>query len=320
MSSRIVVLDGYTLNPGDLSWAGLQALGDCSVFDRTPEDRIIERALPAAIVLTNKTPLPRTTLAALPALRYIGVLATGTNVVDIPAATERGIVVSNIPAYGTRSVAQMTFAHILEWTQQVALHDRSVRSGAWSRSPDFCYWERPLLELAGLVLGVVGFGQIGRAVARLGEAFGMKVLITRRDDSAGKVEGFECAALEELLRRSDVISLHCPLTPQTRHLINEESLRLVRPSALIVNTGRGELVDGHALAAALEEGRLAGAGLDVLETEPPSRDDPLLRAKNCRITPHIAWATRAARSRLMRAAVQNVVDYLDGSPSNRVLR
>ena len=320
MSARIVVLDGYTLNPGDLGWTGLQALGDCSVFDRTPEDRIIERALSAEIVLTNKTPLTRTTLAALPALRYIGVLATGTNVVDIPAATERGIVVSNVPAYGTRSVAQMTFAHILEWTQQVALHDRSVRSGAWSRSPDFCYWERPLLELAGLVLGVVGFGQIGRAVARLGEAFGMKVLITRRDNSAGKVEGFECAALEELLRRSDVISLHCPLTPQTRHLINEENLRLVRPSALIVNTGRGELVAGPALAAALEEGRLAGAGLDVLETEPPSRDDPLLRAKNCQITPHIAWATRAARSRLMRAAVQNVVDYLDGSPSNRVLR
>lgn len=313
-SRRIVVLDGYTLNPGDLSWAGLQRLGECSIFERTPPSQIISRAMDAEIVLTNKTPLDRAAICALPNLQYIGVLATGFNVVDTKAARDRQIPVTNVPAYGTQSVAQMTFAHILELTQQVGHHAASVRKGVWSRCPDFCYWERPLFELAGAAIGIVGYGRIGKEVARLAQAFGMKAMAVRRSGTVGEENGVVFCSLERLLRQSDVVSLHCPLTPETHHLIDEKRLRLMKKTAYLVNTARGALVDETALAAALNEGRLAGAGMDVLETEPPRNGSPLCAARNCYITPHIAWATRSARERLLRTAVKNVESFLNGSP------
>ena len=317
-SRRIVVLDGYTLNPGDLSWAGLRQLGECSIFERTPPSQIISRAVDVEIVLTNKTLLDREAICALPKLQYIGVLATGFNVVDTKAARDRQIPVTNVPAYGTKSVAQMTFAHILELTQQVGHHAASVRQGVWSRCSDFCYWERPLFELAGAAIGVVGYGRIGREVARLAQAFGMKTMAARSSGMVGKEGGVVFCSLEQILRQSDVVTLHCPLTPETHHLINAERLKLMKKTAYLVNTGRGALVDEIALAAALNEGRLAGAGLDVLETEPPRNGSPLCAAKNCYITPHIAWATRSARERLLQTAVKNVESFMNGFPVNIV--
>ncbi len=317
-SRRIVVLDGYTLNPGDLSWAGLRQLGECSIFERTLPSQIISRARDAEIVLTNKTPLDREAICALPNLQYIGVLATGFNVVDTKAARDRQIPVTNVPAYGTQSVAQMTFAHILELTQHVGHHAASVRKGVWSQCSDFCYWESPLFELAGAAIGIVGYGRIGREVARLAQAFGMKAMATRSSGTAGEENGVLFCSLERLLRQSDVVTLHCPLTPKTRHLINAERLKLMKKTAYLVNIARGALVDETALAAALNEGRLAGAGLDVLETEPPHNGSPLCAAKNCYITPHIAWATWAARERLLRTAVKNLESFMNGSPVNVV--
>lgn len=307
---RIVVLDGHTLNPGDLSWSALEALGDCTIHAHTPAAEILARAAGAPIVLTNKTPLSAATLAALPDLRYLGVLATGYNVVDVAAARVRGIPVANVPLYGTASVAQHVFALLLELTQQVGRHAASVRAGRWSESRDFCFWETPLLELSGLTLGIVGSGRIGSAVARIAEAFGMKVVFARR--SGGRAE------LEQVLRTADVISLHCPLTDDTRHLINATTLGWMKPGAILINTSRGPLVDDAALAAALHAGRIAGAGLDVLSTEPPPPGNPLFTAPNCIITPHIAWATRAARSRLMGTAIANVAAFLAGKPENVV--
>lgn len=307
---RIVVLDGHTLNPGDLSWSALEALGDCTIHAHTPPAEIVARAAGAPIVLTNKTPLSAATLAALPEAKYIGVLATGYNVVDVAAARARGIPVANVPLYGTASVAQHVFALLLELTQQVGRHSASVRAGRWSESRDFCYWETPLLELSGLTLGIVGAGRIGNAVARIGEAFGMKVVFARR--SGGRAE------LEQVLRAADVISLHCPLTDDTRHLINATTLEWMKPGTLLINTSRGPLIDDDALAAALQSGRIAGAGLDVLSVEPPPPDNPLFTAPNCLITPHIAWATRAARSRLMGTAIANVAAFLAGKPENVV--
>lgn len=307
---RIVVLDGHTLNPGDLSWSALEALGDCTIHAHTPAAEIVARAAGAPIVLTNKTPLSAATLAALPDLRYLGVLATGYNVVDVAAARARGIPVANVPLYGTASVAQHVFALLLELTQQVARHAASVRAGRWSESRDFCYWETPLLELSGLTLGIVGTGRIGGAVARIAEAFGMKVIAARR--SGGRAE------LEQVLRAADVVSLHCPLTEETRHLINATTLGWMKPGALLINTSRGPLIDEAALAAALHAGRIAGAALDVLSTEPPPAGNPLFTAPNCIITPHIAWATRAARSRLMGTAIANVAAFLAGKPENVV--
>lgn len=307
---RIVVLDGHTLNPGDLSWSALEALGDCTIHAHTPPAEIVARAAGAPIVLTNKTPLSAATLAALPEAKYIGVLATGYNVVDVAAARARGIPVANVPLYGTASVAQHVFALLLELTQQVGRHSASVRAGRWSESRDFCYWETPLLELSGLTLGIVGAGRIGNAVARIGEAFGMKVVFARR--SGGRAE------LEQVLRAADVISLHCPLTDDTRHLINATTLEWMKPGTLLINTSRGPLIDDAALAAALQSGRIAGAGLDVLSVEPPPPGNPLFTAPNCLITPHIAWATRAARSRLMGTAIANVAAFLAGKPENVV--
>ena len=315
---NIVVLDGYTLNPGDLTWSALEALGTCRVFERTPPGETVARAADAEIVLTNKTVLDRDTLARLPRLRYIGVLATGYNVVDLSATRERGIAVTNVPGYSTASVVQLTFALLLELTHHAGAHADGVRAGRWSRSADFCYWESPLVELAGLTLGLVGFGNVGRGVARAASAFGVRVLVHTRTTPTGGVDGVAFADLEIVFRESDVVSLHCPLTDATRHLFNRERLAWMKPTAFLINTGRGPLVDEAALADALNAGQLAGAGLDVLSTEPPAADNPLLAAKNCLITPHIGWATRAARERLMRVAVENVRAFLAGQPQNVV--
>ena len=315
---RIVVLDGYTLNPGDLSWDDLKKLGDCAIYDRTPTAQIVERARDAEIALTNKTVLMADTITALPKLKYVGVLATGYNVVDIAAAKERGIPVTNTPDYGTPSVAQHTFALLLELTQHVAHHAQTVRDGRWTRSADFCYWDFPLIELNGLVLGIIGFGKIGRAVGKLAEAFGMHVLVHSRSRPRDLPAGHEFVALDELLACSDVVSLHCPLTPENKKFVNADRLARMKPSAFLLNTSRGPLLDERAVADALNGGQIAGAGLDVLSIEPPKADNPLLAAKNCIITPHIAWATRAARSRLMQIALENIRAFLANKPQNVV--
>lgn len=307
---NIVVLDGYTLNPGDLSWDALRELGSCEIYDRSAPDEIVPRSTSAEIVLTNKVKLNGEYMSSVPTLKYIGVTATGYNIVDVAAARERKVIVTNVPTYGTQSVAQMTFALLLELTQHVGHHAQTVREDRWTRSPDFCYWDYPLIELDGLTLGIIGFGRIGKMVGQLAEAFGMKVLTYSRKQPV--------AEMETLFRRSDIISLHCPLTPQTEHLVNEKRLAWMKPTAFLLNTSRGPLIDESALAKALNEGRIAGAGLDVLAVEPPTADNPLLRAKNCLITPHIAWATRAARSRLMEAVVENVRAYLTGESKNVV--
>ncbi len=307
---KIVVLDGATLNPGDLSWTELQQLGTCEIHDRTAVADIVRRAADAEVVLTNKTVLSADTLKQLPKLRFVGVLATGFNVVDVAAARARNVPVSNIPAYGTVSVAQHTFALLLELTNHVGQHAASVRAGGWSKCPDFCYAETPLVELDGRALGLIGAGRIAQAVARMGEAFGMKVSYATRTGGRGE--------LERVLKESDVVSLHCPLTPETKGLINTASLALMKRSAFLLNTSRGPLVVDADLAAALNDGKIAGAGLDVLSVEPPPPGNPLFTAKNCLITPHHAWATQAARQRLMKVAVDNVRSFLGGAPKNVV--
>jgi len=315
---KIVVLDGYTLNPGDLSWERLFALGDCEIYPRTGVEEALPRAQGAEVLLTNKTRISGRLIAELPALRYIGVLATGFDIVDVAAARERGIPVTNVPAYGTRSVAQMVFAHILNLTQHVAQHAQSVSQGGWGKAKDFCYWESPLIELAGLTMGVVGFGQIGRAVAELAGAFGMEVVFSARTIPPAAPAGATPVSLDDLLRRSDVVSLHVPLTDETARMINAERLALMKPTAFLINTARGALIDEQALAEALNSQAIAGAGLDVLAKEPPRPDHPLLHAKNCFVTPHIAWATRAARARLLDVAVNNIAAFLKGTPQNVV--
>ena len=313
---NIVVLDGHTLNPGDLRWDELKSLGSCEIFERTAPDQILARAANAEIILTNKVVLNRETLAVLPKLRYLGVLATGVNVVDAVAARERGIPVTNIPGYSTRSVAQLTFALLLELTHHAGHHAQTVRDGRWTRSVDFCYADFPLLELDGLTLGLIGFGQIGREVAKIAHAFGLRVLVHSRTKPAQLPAGIELVPLEELLSLADIVSLHCPLTPETNHLINTPRLALMKPSAFLLNTSRGPLVDEAALADALNSGRLAGAALDVLSVEPPPTTNPLLTAKNCLITPHLGWATRAARERLLTIAIANIHAFLAGRPQN----
>ena len=311
---RIVVLDGHTLNPGDLSWESLAALGELTVHERTPAAEVVSRAAGAGILLTNKTPLSAATIGQLPELRYIGVLATGYNVVDTEAAAARGIPVTNVPEYGTASVVQLVFAHLLNFCNHAAEHVASVRAGAWSRSPDFCFWEHPLVELSGLTLGIVGAGRIGSAVARVAEAFGMRVLVSGRPGGRQEAGGFPRTDLQTLFRESDVVSLHCPLTEETRGLVNRDLLGCMKPGAFLINTSRGPLVVEADLAAALNEGVIGGAGLDVLGTEPPAPDNPLLNARNCYITPHIAWATLAARRRLIQTACENVRAFLAGQP------
>ncbi len=315
---NIVVLDGYTLNPGDLSWEGLEALGSCMVYDRTPAPDIVSRAASAHIVLTNKTPLTRETLARLPSLRYIGVLATGYNIVDVAAARERGIPVTNVPSYGTMSVAQVVFAHLLNLTHGIAHHTGAVRQGRWSSSADFSFWDTPLLELSGKTMGIIGAGQIGRAVARIARAFGMDVIAYDRSPAAPVPADVRFVQLEEIFSRSDVVTLHCPLTAETTGLVNRERLALMKPTAFLINTSRGPVIDETALAEALEGGLIAGAGLDVLSSEPPPPDHPLLHARNCSITPHFAWASTAARTRLMDEVVENVRAFLEGRKRNIV--
>lgn len=315
---RIVVLDGYTLNPGDLSWDALNEFGEITVHDRTPPDLVLERSKAAGALLTNKTVLDGEIIRSLPDLKYIGVLATGINVVDLQAARECSVTVTNVPVYGTRSVAQMTFALLLELAHHVGEHSRSVRDGQWSSSVDFSFWNYSLIELDGMIMGVVGFGDIGQAVAKIARAFGMEVLVnTRRPDPAVFPE-IRFVDLEKLFARSDVVSIHCPLTPETENLVNLSRLGLMKKSAFLINTSRGPIVDEAALAESLNEGRVAGAALDVLSTEPPGEDNSLLSAKNCIITPHIAWATQAARGRLMDTVVENLRAFMDGRVRNVV--
>ena len=316
--TKIVVLDGYTLNPGDLDWSELEAQGETTIHARTAQEEIVSRAEGAEVVFTNKTPLDRATLEALPRLRFIGVLATGFNVVDIEAARERGIVVANVPTYGTATVAQHVFALLLELTQNVGHHAQTVRAGRWTECPDFCYWDHPLIELDGLTLGIVGFGRIGSAVAQVARAFGMNVLTHSIPEPTGLAEGIRSVDMDTLFRESDVVTLHCPLTPETQGLVNAPRLATMKPSAFLINTSRGSLIDDADLAEALNAGRIAGAGLDVLSVEPPPADNPLLHARNCLVTPHIAWAARAARARLMGIAAANLRAFLAGSPVNVV--
>jgi glycerate dehydrogenase len=311
---KIVVLDGQVLNPGDLSWDALHELGTCEIHERTPVDRILERAEGAEVLLTNKCPLSAETLAQLPKLKFIGVMATGYNVVDVLAAKAREIVVSNVPIYGTKSVAQHVFALILAHTQHVETHAKAVGEGRWSKHIDWCFWDHPLAELDGKILGIVGYGRIGQTVASLGRSFGMKILVHSRSPKSGE----EMVLLDELFQRSDVISLHCPLTSETEGLVNARRLELMKPHALLVNTSRGPLVVEEDLAAVLNAGRIGGAALDVLSTEPPRPDNPLLNAKNCLVTPHHAWATHAARGRLLNTVVENVRAFLRGAPQNSV--
>ncbi len=315
----ITILDGYTLNPGDLSWEGLEELGVLKVYDRTAPDEVLLRAKDSEIVLTNKTPLTGGMISNLEKLRFIGVLATGYNVIDVTAAKEHGIPVSNVPSYGTASVAQMVFALLLELTNHAALHSDSVFAGDWAKSRDFCYWKTPLVELAGKTMGIFGFGRIGTAVGRIADAFGMKV--RAYDAQKRKIEGFRDFAWieqEELFSTADVISLHCPLFPETEGLVNAKRLARCKSDCLLINTSRGGLVVDGDLASALNGGVIAGAGLDVLSIEPPKNDNPLLYAKNCLITPHIAWASRESRGRLLDQTVQNVRAFLEGGPINVV--
>jgi glycerate dehydrogenase len=311
---KITILDGLTTNPGDVSWEPLERLGSLTVHDRTGAADVVARAAGADVVLTNKTPLGREAIAALPGLKCIGVLATGHNIVDSAAARERGIPVCNVPEYSTPNVAQAVFALLLELTNSTGRHAELVRAGRWSACHDFCFWEGDLVELAGLTLGVVGYGRIGQAVATVGRAFGMRILAHRRNPGGESC----CVDLDTLLRESDVVSLHCPLTPETKEIVNAASLAKMKPTAFLINTSRGPLVNEADLAAALNEGRLAGAGLDVLSVEPPPASNPLLAARNCLITPHIAWATRNARRRLIEVTAANLRAFAAGRPQNVV--
>lgn len=314
---KIVVLDGYTLNPGDLSWTDLEAFGEVTVHEHSTADQVVERAGGAQILLTNKTPVSRDTIDQLPELQYIGVLATGFNIVDVEAARERDIPVCNVPTYGTASVAQAAIAHVLNLTQRVGDHGVAVAGNRWAQCRDFSFQDHPLVELEGLSFGVIGFGRIGRRTAELARAFGMHILAhTRTPDAA--VDWAEFVAVDTLLQRSDVVSLHCPLTPQTEGIIDAAGLARMKPTAFLVNTSRGPLVDEQALCAALKAGTIAGAGLDVMGVEPPAADHPLYKAPNCYITPHNAWATGAARARLLGTVADNVGAFVGGAPQNVV--
>ena len=313
---KIVILDGYTANPGDLSWKELEQLGEVTVYDRTSPNDTVVRLSDAEIALTNKVVLNREALAQLPKLKYIGVLATGYNIVDVKAAHERGIIVTNVPAYSTESVAQMVFAHLLTVTNRTEHYARQNREGRWTANQDFCYWDFPHMELAGKTFGIVGLGNIGQRVAQIALAFGMSVKALTSKSILP--QGIEKTSFEELLATADVLSLHCPLTEKTHHLINRETLAMMKPTVILINTGRGPLVDDQAVADALAANRLAAFCADVLTEEPPKKDNPLLKAPNAFITPHIAWATQEARSRLLQVAIDNVRAFLQGQLINVV--
>lgn len=316
---KIVVLDGYTLNPGDLSWDAIKTFGEVTVYARTSSSQIIPRSVGADIIFTNKTPLGEKEFAVLPDLKYIGVLATGYNVVDTKVAAKYGIPVTNIPTYGTLSVAQMTFALILELCHHVKDHSDEVRKGMWSNSPDFCFWNFPLIELSGKTIGIVGFGRIGQKVADIAAAFGMKVLgYDNFQSDQSKRENFQWSELHDLLQNSDIVSLHCPLFPETKGIINKNTLSIMKKSSFLINTSRGPLIIEEDLSKALNNEIIAGAAVDVLSVEPPKADNPLLGAKNCIITPHISWATKEARARLMEIAAENLKHFIEGAPVNVV--
>lgn len=315
---RIVVLDGFTLNPGDLSWERWKALGDFSVFDRTPPELILQRAQNAEILITNKTPITADTIAALPSLQYIGVLATGYNVVDIKAAEKRGITVTNVPAYSTNSVAQLVFAFILEHAQKLSVHNTAVHRGEWQNSNDFCFTHGTTHEIAGKTLGIVGLGAIGKKVAEIGHAFGMNVMALCRHPKRDIPQWISIVPKDELFKSADFLTLHCPLTDDTHHLVNSHALSMMKPTAFLINTSRGPVVDEQALAYALQNKLIAGAGVDVLTQEPPKDGSPLLSLPNCFITPHLAWATQEARKRLEDIAFNNIKAFLTGKPQNAV--
>lgn len=317
---KIVVLDGYGLNPGDLSWESMQALGELEVFDRTSPAELHQRASDAEALITNKTIISAEDMKALPQLKYIGVLATGYNVVDVEAAKAYGIVVTNIPAYSTRSVAQMVFAHLLNITQRVGHYADENNKGRWTNNADFCYWDTPLVELDGKKIGIIGYGNIGQAVAAIATALGMKVYVYSSKPQFLLPQGVQRMSIDEIFHECDVVSLHCPLTDETKGMVNSTRLNSMKSSAILINTGRGPLVNEQDLADALNNGVIAAAGLDVLFTEPPQKDNPLLTAKNCFITPHIAWATKEARIRLMNIAVNNLKSYIGGSIINNVAK
>ena len=319
MNRQIVVIDGWTLNPGDLSWEALEELGEVTVYDRTPAEEIIPRAAGAAVALTNKVPFSSETIAALPDLRLISVLATGVNPIDTEAARKRGIPVSNVPGYSTESVVQMTFAHLLNMVSALCYFTEKTRGVAWTSAPDFTFYGETLVELAGETFGIVGYGAIGRRVAQVAMAFGMNVIAFSRSLTPGtETGGVRSVTLDDLFASADVVSLHCPLTSENRHMVDRRRLAMMKPSAFLINTARGPLIDPDALADALNAGKLAGAGMDVLTFEPPAESEPLLSARHCFITPHNAWATREARLRLMAETVANVKAFFDGKPRNVV--
>lgn len=315
---KIVVLDGYSVNPGDMSWEGFEKLGEMKVYDRTLPEQVIERVGNAQVVITNKVALTGDMLRSMPNVKYVGVLATGYNIIDIDAARQLGIVVTNIPAYSTESVAQMVFAHLLNIVQRVDFYTNEIRAGEWSRCADFCYMKFPHMELAVKIMGIIGFGNIGSEVAKIANAFGMKVITPSSKPASELPEYVKKVTMDELFSQSDVVSLHCPLTPSTRHIVNADTLAKMKPSAILINTGRGPLVDDAALADALNNNKIYAAGLDVLSTEPPREDNPLLTARNCFLTPHIGWATSEARHRLMDIAVNNLREFLHGHIINNV--
>lgn len=315
---KIVVLDGFAANPGDLSWEGLKALGECTIYDRTAPEEVLERATGAEAILTNKVVISAEHMAALPELKYIGVLATGYNVVDTTVAKEKGIIVTNIPAYSTASVAQMVFAHILNIAVQVQRHSEEVHKGRWTNNKDFCFWDTPLIELREKKIGLVGLGNTGYTTARIAIGFGMQVYALTSKSRFQLPPEIKKMDIDQLFSECDIISLHCPLTPETHELVNARLLALMKPNAILINTGRGPLVDERALADALNNDKIYAAGIDVLSTEPPRADNPLLTAKNCYITPHIAWATIEARERLMNIAVSNLQTFISGTAENVV--
>lgn len=316
---NICILDGYTTNPGDVSWAPLEAQGNVTIYEFTKQEDIVERAKDAEILITNKTVLSAETINALPKLQYIGTLSTGFNVIDCQAAQQRGIPVCNVPTYCTTAVAQFTFAMLFNITNKVELHNQSVHKGDWVNSRHFCYWNSDLIDVAGSTLGIIGFGNIGRAVARIARALEMNVLVNSRS-AKDMPEGCRQVSREELLRESDVVTIHCPLTPDTERMINREALALMKPTAILINTSRGQVIDEQALADALNQDKLYAAALDVLSQEPPKEGNPLLTAKNCVITPHIAWASKDARSRLIRIAADNITAFVNGSVQNNVAK
>ena len=317
---KIVVLDGYGLNPGDLSWEKMEELGELNIYDRTSPEELLSRSISAEALITNKTVISAETIALLPNLKYIGVLATGYNVVDVEAAKEKGIVVTNIPAYSTRSVAQMVFAHLLNITQRVGHYACENQNGRWTHNPDFCYWDTPLMELDGKKMGIIGFGNIGQAVAAIAISLGMEVCIYSSKPQFMLPQGVQRMDMDELFATCDVVSLHCPLTHETKEMVDAKRLSTMRPTSILINTGRGQLVNEQDLADALNNHVIAAAGLDVLSTEPPKPDNPLLNARNCFITPHIAWATKEARMRLMNIAVENLKAFKNNKIINNVAK